>query len=581
MIGRKNFARLRGRVLAVGAVTVASGVVAVHAQEQTQTSSEQTLQTVVVTGSMIKRTDTETPSPVQVVSSADLLQSGYTEVSDVLRNLSANGANTLSQSFGQAFAAGASGVSLRGLTVGDTLVLIDGQRSVAYPLADDNQRSFTDISAIPFNAVDHIDVLKDGASATYGADAIGGVVNVILKKTYTGFEATAEGGVSGHADGTTEHLAMIAGRGDLTNDGWNSYVAVDFRNQDQILADHRSNDLFTNLNWTPFGGFNTTPGANFGGPNGNPNTPYPATITGYLVNPATGAISQYLPGCSAQSQAANLCTYTLNGMQLQPPTENLNILGKFTKSLGSSWQLGIQASFFNSKAEQVAFNYNGTGYPGGLVNPVFGPGIPLTLVPSAPLVITVPANYPLNTTGATQALVYNFHELGQPEVDTSTNTYRMLADLKGTAGGWDIDATAGAMYSHMGYKLYNQLEPENLQNALNNGYIVGQNPTPGGAALFAPPMEATPTSTLDLINIQGQHELFQLPGGPLALATGVQYFHKVQNETAPPQAVSGQQTEAGGPIFVIGTQNDAAAFLELDADVYKWLELTGDVRYDH
>src|ERR1700683_2280757 len=86
-------------------------------------SSEQVLQTVIVTGSVIKRTDFETPSPVQVMTAADLQQSGYTSVSDVLRNLSANGAGTLSQSFGGAFAGGASGVGLRGLTVGVTLAL--------------------------------------------------------------------------------------------------------------------------------------------------------------------------------------------------------------------------------------------------------------------------------------------------------------------------------------------------------------------------------------------------------------------------------------------------------------------------
>src|ERR1700728_361013 len=153
-------------------------------------SSSGELTEIVVTGSLIKRTDTETPSPIQIISADDIKESGYTNVSDVLRNLSANGSGTLSQGFGQAFAAGASGIALRGLSVGATLTLIDRERMAPYPLSDDGERSFVDVSAIPFNAVDTVEVLKDGGSALYGADAIAGVVNIKLKKTYVGSELT-------------------------------------------------------------------------------------------------------------------------------------------------------------------------------------------------------------------------------------------------------------------------------------------------------------------------------------------------------------------------------------------------------
>src|SRR5258708_18296318 len=162
------------------------------------------LQEIVVTGSLIKRTDTETPSPVQVITAQDLKDSGYTNVSDVLRNLSANGSGTLNQGFGQAFAAGATGIALRGLSVGDTLTLIDGERMVTYPLSDDGERSFVDDIASPINAVEGIDVVKDGASALYGADAIAGAVNVTLKTSYVGSEFTVDGGTSQHGGGATD-----------------------------------------------------------------------------------------------------------------------------------------------------------------------------------------------------------------------------------------------------------------------------------------------------------------------------------------------------------------------------------------
>ena len=90
-------------------------------------------------------------------------------------------------------AGGASGVSLRGLSVNSTLVLFDGLRAANYPLADDGERSFVDLNTIPDAIVDRIEVLKDGASSTYGADAIAGVVNVILKKQIIGIQGRVEG----------------------------------------------------------------------------------------------------------------------------------------------------------------------------------------------------------------------------------------------------------------------------------------------------------------------------------------------------------------------------------------------------
>jgi iron complex outermembrane recepter protein len=164
MIEVKRSSLLRG-FAATLALLLAAGAGGQSPPTQTpgKSSGDQELQEIVVTGSLIKRTDVETPSPVQVITADDLKDSGYTNLADVLRNIAANGQGALSQSFGQAFASGGAGVALRGLTVGGTLTLIDSERMVAYPLSDDNQRSFVDISAIPFNAIESVEVLKDGA----------------------------------------------------------------------------------------------------------------------------------------------------------------------------------------------------------------------------------------------------------------------------------------------------------------------------------------------------------------------------------------------------------------------------------
>src|SRR5579863_2015935 len=232
-MGKPMHRVLRG-ILAAIAILTALLSWPVSAQEaQPKSSQGPELQEIVVTGSLIKRTDSETPSPVQVISAADLLNSGYTNVSDVLRNLAANGQGTLNQGFTEAFAAGASGIALRGLTVGGTLTLIDSERMVAYPLSDDGQRSFVDVTAIPFNAIDSVEVLKDGASALYGADAIAGVVNVKLKPSYVGAEFSADGGATQHNDGWTWHAAGILGWGDLQNDGYNIYATLDWHRQEE------------------------------------------------------------------------------------------------------------------------------------------------------------------------------------------------------------------------------------------------------------------------------------------------------------------------------------------------------------
>ena len=152
----------------------------------------------------------------------------------MLKNLTANGQGTLSQSFSGAFASGAAGIALRGLNVGYTLVLIDGHRTAPYPIGDDGQRSFVDVANIPFDSIERIEVLKDGASAVYGSDAIAGVVNIILKKTYEGATVTPTAVPPAMPTARPSMWPPPSAWASLVNDGHNFYVSAEFRHQQQI-----------------------------------------------------------------------------------------------------------------------------------------------------------------------------------------------------------------------------------------------------------------------------------------------------------------------------------------------------------
>jgi iron complex outermembrane recepter protein len=545
-------------------------------------SDEAQLGEVIVTGSLIRRTEAETPSPMQIVTAKDIEDSGYTTISDVLRNISANGQGTLSQSFNGAFATGGAGVALRGLTVGGTLTLLDGHRMVGYPLTDDGERNFVDVSSIPFNAVERVEVLKDGASAEYGSDAIAGVVNIILRKTYTGAEFTAEAGDSMYNDGRMEHFSGLWGGGDLGSDGFNWWTAVEYRHQGDILVANRSGN-WTNLNWTGFGGTNTTPGAG-----NNSNLLYPESTTGYLINPTTPNAAgvypnglpaeSFLPGCSAKAQAANLCTFSYTGNELAPQTTNANVLSKFTINLGADWQSITTASIFQSKADQelnagyqgsVAPNYP---YPTPFSNVAYPPGgNPTAYLYS----VTVPASYPGNPYGAAAPLVWVYPHLA--ENNAKTNTYRLVEDLNGTAAGWDISASLGYMYAIMDQVYTGYMASGLLQQSLNNGYVLN---SPGnGAAAFTPSTESTDSSYLMYGNVHGSHKIFPLPGGDLALAVGAEVYEKKLNDTASPLSLAG--IDGTNDAWAIGSQTDTAAFLEINAPLLSNLELDAAARYDH
>lgn len=183
----------QSRLLAAASAIVSTCAMVPAQAQSTASPSEgaesgETLEQVVVTGTLIR--DFRSPSPVLTVNDALIANTGATVVQDLFKGLTANAGSQ--QNNEQSALQGVSQFSLRGLGVGSTLTLINGRRAGLAPITDETGQLFTDSNAFPVNAIERIEVLTDGASATYGSEAVAGVVNIITRKDFEGFELTGD-----------------------------------------------------------------------------------------------------------------------------------------------------------------------------------------------------------------------------------------------------------------------------------------------------------------------------------------------------------------------------------------------------
>lgn len=533
-------------------------------------------QKVVVTGSRLEHEGGETPSPMQVITAQDLQRTGRTSVKEVLQNLTANGQGTLSQSFPGSFASGAEGVSLRGLSVGATLVLVDGHRIAPYPIGDDGQRSFVDVANLPFTAIDRIEILKDGASALYGSDAIAGVINIVLKRSFTGKELHADLGTSQQGGGAMRHVAGLYGLGDLASDGHNFYVSAEFRKQDQIRFDQRGS-LFRQTDFRSSGGDNATPGAH----NASVGS-HPASGTGYVTSP-DGSIVGFMRGCDSGRFAADQCTYGDTYHQILPPTQNLDLLARFTQTLAGTWRLALEASYFDSQSSSTLSPSR--TYPGGDEGIMLRPGVTPTVLPALPPT-TIPSTnptYPAGTGLSRANLYYTFLDLG-PKINRSeAHTAGAAVQLQGRLGDWDIETSAG--YSQVLLNLLGRgfVSSANLQTALDSTtspYLVGVPNSSSVDAFIAPRLESLSSSRLAFMHADAARGLASLPGGAWTFDLGVDIVRKSLDTTSPANAENGLVTTYSNA-YAIGVQQVASVYAETSAPLTPALELDAAARYDH
>jgi iron complex outermembrane receptor protein len=325
------------RALQFSAIATMAATASWAADAPTADSDTQ-LQEVVVTGSLIARPASETAEAVTIVTATDFQNQGVTNVEQVLSQITSATPSlvNISSSVGS-FSGGGTFADLRGIGEGRTLVLLDGQR-----LANNaSTGNAVDLSGIPFAALDSVEVLREGASALYGSDAIAGVVNFITKKNYQGLE------VQGNLDHTTEsggrswYVNVTGGHGDLVNDGYNAMVALSFSRQDELQAAERD---FSRQGFDPARGITATND--------------PGTWPGTFLDSNGNYFQSGYPGCAGNPFPTTYfgnCAYRYTvATDLVPDSKEWSGLAAITKSLPGDNQVKLQYLF--GRSEIVAWS---------------------------------------------------------------------------------------------------------------------------------------------------------------------------------------------------------------------------------
>jgi iron complex outermembrane receptor protein len=617
-----------GLMVACGGVLLSAGQSAIA-----QTPATQSLERVEITGSNIKRTDIETASPVQVISKQELDQAGKGTVAQFLQTLTADGQGSVPFTYGRGFSGATSaGISLRGLGANATLVLLNGRRLTSAVLADDAERNYVDLNQIPLEMVDHIDVLKDGASSIYGSDAVAGVVNIILKKNFVGTVAKATYGVSYKGDGNEPRVALTHGFGDLGKDGYNVILNAEYGKTDAIYYRDRSgrNAVGVSASGQPQWGLDPNAGPNNnvtrqGGNGWIPvdangvrlnNSAYasfvgnvrnPTTLDYYSRSDPTGVgFTRAFPAaasyCAAnanlpQNNSAGGCIFDQWQMvgQVQPDQETGSFSGRYTKQVTPDIEGAIDFGWYQAQTSVSRT----TNTPSG------GYFTPDGVTHSSTAATMLGAAHPDNPYFGTAArLSYNpIFDIGTPYTNSKSHSERLSASLKGTYAGFDFDT--GLIWSeadqtdistkNINWHVKNALlnpTPANVADATANSaayaalpagtyWRIGENAGLNSPALYnalLADQSREGFSRMYGADFKVSKEVGQLPGGPIGIAVGVE----ARRESNALPLYSGLGDFIGLSLTAYGASRDIyATYVEANLPVLKQLEVESALRYDH
>ncbi|HLY06857.1 MAG TPA: TonB-dependent receptor [Rhizomicrobium sp.] len=554
-----------------------------QAQTQTQAPPERAVVTeqVVVTGTLLHK---ETPSPVTVITAQQIKNSSLTTVSDVVRAVSADNSGTIPTAFTGGFAAGSSGVALRGLTVNSTLVLIDGLRTANYPLADDGQRGFVDLNTIPLAVVDRVDVFKDGASSIYGADAIGGVVNIILKPGFQGESGEAEIGTSQHGGGTMGRAEATFGTGDPSTDHYNAYINFEYESDQAIRVDQRGFP-FNTENLSSIGGFDL----NWGDPASDTGSIY-GTVTAkdFLTGNPTG-VSQLLRPCGPlgvqKNDGGNIYCEQNQALYFddQPYESRFGVYARATVYPDARTTGYLDASYFqNDVTADGAPAQIENGTPNNTNNIALPAYLPTgKRNPNDPFNATCPTTGTEGLTPCDDAFInYAFGDIPSKSYENN-HVMRAVAGLEGSLWDWDYQANIVSAHSWLDSTTTGLLNYDQLISDVTNGtynFIAPSANSKATLEALAPPASKTSTTDLDQAVVRANRELWALPGGPLGVGWGIEGRYEATDD---PDLNPNLEYQGLGVAHTIGHHTVFSMYGEALAPVLPTLEADISGRYDH
>lgn len=553
---------------------------------QQDAATNQGLQRVVITGSNLKRIEAETATPVQVIRKEDITRLGVNTVKELMDTLTSTDRQALSDVGGSAsFAGGASSVSLRGLGKQSTLVLLNSRRVAPYALADYNE-VFTNLDTLPLDAVERVEVLRNGGSAIYGSDAVAGVINIITRSDFSGVQARAA--YNNSLKNSVFHestAALTGGIGNLDTDRYNILANIEvYRRNDvnwrQVVDDIHPEygELFSPV----------APGSGqMFGWRGAPSTfSWPGNIIGQ------GA----LPGCTARN-AAGLCVYDrFAHFQAVPASQRVNALLSGKYAINASTQAYAEVLYSHTKTDYLSAQAT---YGSTTSDAVWGD--PATGQRRTFSYRYLPLEHPLNQLGEEAEFRYRFAD--DPAYrHTSSDQYRALAGLRGSLGSYDWDTALGIMgsktkdrsrgsfFSLSGFQQvigattpYNPDDPDNSgpydPQLCNRAYRVGQINTPEVVATLFPENGYDGKITQTFIDGKITGEVAKFGGRSVNVAVGGEVRHE-KFEINPTANLLMGDIVSNGAATANASRTNSSVFTEANLPLADKLELIGAVRVD-
>ena len=580
-------------------------------------------QRVEITGSSIKRIAEEGALPIQVISRQDLERQGIVTAEQLVATLSANGSgldNLASNADVVAGAArgnnGASCANLRLQGCASTLVLLNGRRVAAHGL----NGGVVDIQSIPMAAVDRVEVLKDGASAIYGTDAIGGVINFILRKNYQGLEAQAFTDVTEQGGGNINRVKITGGFGDLDKDKFNVLVALSHSENKALRGDQRDfvntfqpdRGLSVDTRGTPIAtvfaigsvynalSLNSTTGRGTGPtlPGGGAQTYNGINILdlpgGAGCNSVDG-MGAYDEVLWATPNAKYGCAWdTGRAAVLQQPVTNTNLVARGTFRLGEHQ---LFAEFTGAKVKSAkSFSANQISSSTTTTSPFFNLAYPSTGSSYNEVFNALVKTFPQLEANRGQPLPMRWRCMpcGSREIETESDTSRFLLAADGPlVGGWEYRAGASRASSETDSMLgsgyfYGREFAALINTGVLNPFSLTQSP----AALSA--LQAVSANGVTLYGGKYTVEqadavvtgpVFKLPGGDAMAAVGLDARTEKFRFNGTTTDLATQARIFNAPFDSINSLDTVkrdvkAVFAEMQFPITKQLELSLAARYD-